>query len=631
MPIANDFTTQLDLAFFSSCEFEALTEKNVIENANIIGRNALRVLMMGWQDVRSLVNMQTLQAILVKRDHELLRGMRLAFQQGFEYLYETQLKDRSFNEVQMEQIQLYLSNCLSLLPFADITPYESFQIPQYIDGQWQLVDYKVIPIELTPTTGLRKLFLYDADRVFAYGLEPLFDNNAQPHLIFMGTNAVGQGLLSQLNTDLEPFETAGKKLYRTGLARLNKWLDAQEKKVHVCGMSLGGSLSLLLAMHQGEKLSRVDVLNPPGIYEPFYKSRFDRWDACTEKPIVCIQRQGDDLVSRLGNWKHEWQLLEVMPPQEKKGPNFIADHALNYAGIAGTKMHYVTDLHQDNQFRKAQTVLFYIIIRAFVYYGAMLPYRYLVHPLLHFLFEHKQEVALGFLAAALCLIFPLINVPLLGGFAVLNLFFNAAIVGTVASEILDYARDKINNNDSGLLTKASIWFKHQSRTIQVMLGIGFSLVFVSVSLLPLPLLTSIYLLLATPLMAKVGIQMTRSYNIVMGIQKNEPAALHQPDLPRNSSMDIYQNKMTQHMTICEILEYQRAKKIVQLNDNIGQIVGEKTIEETVCIHASKADLYDLKKTVQLVHRFGLHSSALKASLLEQYEEYALGKQSSNAI
>ena len=66
----------------------------------------------------------------------------------------------------------------------------------------------------------------------------------------------------------------------------------QDKKTRVSGMSLGGALALLTAIDQGDKLSVVNVLNPPGLYEPFKQSQYDHWDefvAADNTPKVCIK------------------------------------------------------------------------------------------------------------------------------------------------------------------------------------------------------------------------------------------------------------------------------------------------------------------------------------------------------
>ncbi|WP_051131910.1 alpha/beta hydrolase family protein [Legionella tunisiensis] len=353
----------LDLPFFASANFEKPVDAPTAqEQANIIARNALRLLMMGWQDGwKDLLSLQVIKAVFLRRDPELMRGMRLAFQEGFRHICE-QLQSANVSPenapLQFKQAQLFLSNCLSLLPYGDINPYESISTPQWINEHWELVEYKVVPIELTPTRGFKALFIKDEDRVFAYGLEPINQPLAEPHLIFMGTTyPAGQGFFSQIKTDMEAFETAGKKLYRSGYKKIVEWLDRQTQKAHVCGISLGGALAELLAIHQGEKLSRVVVLNPAGLYFPWRKSRFDRWDELTQKPSVCIQKNKGDPVSPFGIWKEDWDVVEVIPPKDKEGPNALAAHAMNYAGLAETRF-LGADTKADNEARRKRNFSF---------------------------------------------------------------------------------------------------------------------------------------------------------------------------------------------------------------------------------------------------------------------------------
>ena len=384
------YATGLNLPFFNV--------NKPIENqddSDIIARNALRVLMMGWWDDESWLGLKSwrvFNAVFINRDPVLLRGMRRAFQDGFDDIY-AELNQLNLEGKQLKQAEFFLSNCMSLLPFADISAHQSFRIPQYIDKHWVMVDYKVVPIELTPTSGVEKLFIHDRDRVFAYGLEPIDNPDAEPHLIFMGTTyPAGQGFMTQVCSDLE-CDTPGASLYRTGRDKITDWLDQQPKKTHVCGMSLGGSLSLLLALDQGEKLSRVDALNPPGLYEPWLKNPFDKWDNCPEQPPVYIQKQGRDPVSYFGLWKSEWNIFHVIPPQDKQGPNALTDHALNYAGFEATEF-VIIDTDIDNQERKNRNFWVYTVGRSIVYWLFIVPFRYLVLPVLRYAWDHKIAITL---------------------------------------------------------------------------------------------------------------------------------------------------------------------------------------------------------------------------------------------
>lgn len=402
----------LSLNFFKSVVLEQEQPNYPNKNAQIIARNILRVLMMGQDLTQDMLSFQFLQAVFIKRDPKLLAGMRHGFKEGFEHIF-SQLENRNLNNQQNNQAQLFLSNCLCFLPFANIRPYDTFDIPQLIHHQWQLITYKVTPIELTPTRGIETLFMLDEDRVFAYGLEPVDAPLAEPHLIFMGTTyPAGQGFVSQVNSDLAAFETVGASLYRTGYKNMTAWLDKQQNKAHVCGTSLGGSLALLLAIHQGAKLSRVDALNPAGLYEGWQKSEFDVWNDLDthNKPDVFIQKQGDDPVSFFGVWKNDWSILHVTPL--KKASSAWLDHALNYAGLAGTIFKKINTI-KDNETRYVRNALLYNFARAVIYYLGVLPYHYLIRPALHYVYEHIVELVLFSLALACMAAFMPVNMVFL--------------------------------------------------------------------------------------------------------------------------------------------------------------------------------------------------------------------------
>lgn len=398
----------LSLDFFDSSELEQEKPGDLEENARIIARNMLRFLMMKYQgDWRDMLSSQLLKAVLVTPNPSLIRGMWHAFQEGFQHI-GLQLESKRLSARQNNQAELFISNCLCIFPFANLRPNDQCKIPQLINHQWMLIEYKITPIELTPTRGIQTLFMHDEDRVFAYGLEPVGCDEVEPQLIFMGTTyPAGQGFMTQLNTDLEGFETVGNSLYRTGRERITAWLNQQNKKTHVCGTSLGGALALLLALDQGEKLSRVDALNPPGLYDAWNKSELDRWDDLEEqdKPHVFIQKQGGDFVSSVGIWKGDWNILHVIP--SKAASISVLDHARNYAGYDDTTFEIV-DAQQDNEARRVRNVLLYSLARGAVYYLVVLPYHYFIRPVLLYAYEHAAQLAvLGLVFACLIPLMPL--------------------------------------------------------------------------------------------------------------------------------------------------------------------------------------------------------------------------------
>ena len=569
----------LELKFFESNEFESYESKSLKERDEIIPRNALRLLMMGWDDNwKELKSWRLFKAIILKRDKYLMRGMRLAFQDGFDSLFK-QLSNQNLNSAQLEQAQLFISNCLSLLPFSDINPYESFKIPQWLDDHWEQVEYKVTPIELTPTSGFKKLFIYDEDRVFAYGLEPINNRHAQPHLIFMGTTyPAGQGFYTQINTDLEAFETVGKKLYRQGRDKIIDWLKTQPNKAHVCGMSLGGSLSLLLAIDQGDKISRVDAHNPAGLYEPWRKSRFDNWDTITQKPDVIIQKQGNDPVSRFGVWKNDWTVLQVTPHQSLKGPHDYFDHALNYAGHPETQFDKV-DTSDDNIERKHRNFWLYTLLRSATYYFGLIPFRYAIRPIIKTVFNHKLQLTLFVGLTVLFCFFPVmgagITIALLGPASLPLLILNAAVSAFVGSYLLATSfhllDDVRRHKKDSTLSKAIAWFNSRPLWQKVSTVLGGLLItaaalciifFPPVSAVVASVIAPIVLVAAIPLLVSQAHSAYQNLKTLLGKNDASLSKLHQPTMPRNESLDIYQSKITKTFSYQQLHDYYFAKRVL---------------------------------------------------------------------
>ncbi len=395
------FTSDLTLNFFKSAEFEHANDSPEQE-VHVLARNALRLLIMGWStDWKQLLTVPVIRAVFAARNPQMLAAMRQAFAEGFAHIVD-QLNATKLSDNQRFQVMLYLSNCFSLLPFADINPHEFMCLPQFIDGRWTLVNYRVEPIELTPTKGLRRLFSRDGDRVFAYGFVPIKNSTAEPILVFMGTTyPAGQGFWSQINADLKGGTHVGENLYRNGAAGITAWLDRQVKKPHVCGMSLGGSLALLLAIHQGDRLARVITHNPAGLSQRTKSTDLDLWDSFIEKPLVVVQKQRLDPVSFFGIWK-DWSIWHITPSQNLHAPQTLA-HVFNFASSAETLFEPVN--HEvDNKLRGQRNFWIFFMARIIFYYSILMPTHYLLRPIARFMLDHPLIIIAS---AAILLAIPL--------------------------------------------------------------------------------------------------------------------------------------------------------------------------------------------------------------------------------
>ena len=652
----------LDLNFFESADFENQQDTKASDYHEIVGRNVLRMLMMGWHDNwRDILSREVLKAIFIERDYKLTKGLRHAFQQGFSHLF-TQLHDIKPPSLEFNQVQLYLSNCLAILSSSDLTAYESFTIPEWVNGSWQLVDYKVVPIELTPTSGFNKLFLKDEDRVFAYGLEPITNLDARPHLIFMGTTYVaGQGFEPQVKSDMKAPQTPGMDLYISGEENITHFLDKQPKRnTHVCGLSLGGALAEIVAVHQGEKLSRVDALNPPGLNKSWRKNRFDRWDEQTKRPEVYVQRQGNDPVSKFGVWKKEWNVIKVTPPIDKQGPNGGADHALNYAGFAKTTFTAI-NVEKDNKARKARDFWIYTVARSIAYYLFLVPFHYVVLPLWRYTTTHKLQLLV---TAALIVLFCLLPslaipfvIPWLGAtlLMVFNAVFSAVIAGFLLNNLIWFAGDLFTGETQSDLSKVISWVASKSTLVKSVFIAGSLMIaamIIAACVLPplIPFITAavVYSVISIPLVIKVMFQISTIIKTLLGVNEKTKPLCQSPYLPRNKSMDTYKNASQATFTFKELGDYYRARRCflkdreflpedreagsekfkgISKYDVLKKSEEEGSNMDTITLEFSKAKIYEMKQTAQLINRFGLNrnNKEFMHELEELHSEYSSGK------
>ena len=445
----------------------------------------------------------------------------------------------------------------------------------------------------------------------------------------MGTTyPAGQGFATTVNTDLEAFETAGKKLYRSGHKAITNWLDKQHpRKTHVCGTSLGGALSLLVAIDQGNKLSRIDALNPPGLYDPLRKSRFDHWDELTEKPEVYIQKQEGDPVSRFGVWKPDWHLLHVIPPADKRGPNQVTDHALNYAGFADTQFIGI-DTKEDNEERKSRNLWMYTILRSGAYYLGMVPYRYLILPTVRSIVNQSLQLAILLPLVVLFYILPVLSVAVTASLAI-NALLGATLGSYWLANMIHFATDKTPS----------------SKISPVVLAISLlAISLITASLIFFPTIAPFFMfaVAATPLIYSGLLKLGSHLVTLLGYNDVELPKCQDPALPRNDSLDLYTNTMEATFSYKDLGDYYHVKRCVLKNKDFLPEHSSKLFKTTglskreilensknpllhnekVTFTTTKAKARDIQHTLGLIRsRFGFH----KAELQRSHEHYVTGK------
>jgi uncharacterized membrane protein YvlD (DUF360 family) len=148
---------------------------------------------------------------------------------------------------------------------------------------------------------------------------------------------------------------------------------------------------------------------------------YDRWDELERKPVVVVQEQANDPISLLGIWKKDWRIVRVTPPEDKKGPNSFCDHFLNYSGFAQTEFTYI-DAAKENAQRRARNFWLYSVGRSIIYYSIIIPYNYLIRPVVYFAQRWLLALTLGLVS--------LIGTAILVGLAVSGVLSLLALVST---------------------------------------------------------------------------------------------------------------------------------------------------------------------------------------------------------
>lgn len=319
------------------------------------------------------------------------------YRQSLNYLCETLNQNKIPAEYEQSLDFLYSSLCY--FPFWEwrFDESDSIQIPQFIDNKWQMVEFTISCIELTPKKGFLSLWIQEKDQSHAYGLSSK-QKDISPILIFSGTTyPAGDGCLTHIKNDFKAFRSVGDELFQSGKTQIQNWIkDLNGKKTKILGMSLGGGVALIMATKMPQAVEEVFAFNPPGLYHLPQETTFTQ-------PPVRVLSQLNDPVSKLGKWHANWTLAHIHLPTDII-PNQLIAHASIYAGRANKTYEYLVPYEKNT---KHNLLNFYIfkILRTFTYFTFILPMYYLIIPLIRFAWYEKWHLltSLAFIFAGLSL------------------------------------------------------------------------------------------------------------------------------------------------------------------------------------------------------------------------------------
>lgn len=331
------------------------------------------------------VNLRIFLALFYKKDEQILEAIRQLYRKGLEHL------NFVFNEHQLNadfhQSLDYLYSSLCFLPIwefhLDNNPH--IAIPQFIENTWQLVDFEIHSIDITPNQ-------FD-DKAYCYGLIPK-TQKAPPILIFSGTTyPMGAGALTYFKADLEAFRCVGQSLFKVAQEKIVHWMNSQQiEKINVLGLSLGGAMSLQFSLHLPDRLIQAFALNPPGLYELS--------PAPNNQTSVRVLIQNHDIVSKFGVWHKHWQIEKITAKDNIPFKSGFLDHTLIYSSFI-KKDYTAIDSQNLNKENSLRNLFVFKGLRNLVYLSLMLPTYYVFIPVIKLLFKEKWFVIFSLLLSML--------------------------------------------------------------------------------------------------------------------------------------------------------------------------------------------------------------------------------------
>lgn len=657
------FTTPLEINFLESNQLEVYAKHDAEKRLEISARNFFRLVLMGWQDNwQEYLSKEMYSALFLKYNPKLLVKMRTEFQKGLIYVFE-QLKNQEFNEIEKEQINLYLASCLDMLPYLDFNPHECLTIPTWVNDQLTLIEYHIDAIELTPE-GTQ-----NPDRVFCFGLSPLKSKPmAESLLIFSGTTfPAGHGFITQVNADAGIFKTCGIDLYQSGHKNIAEWLEHQKSDVHVLGSSLGGSLALLLAIHQGDKIKRVDALNPAGLFPDWWgKTKWDRWDDLEKKPEVVVVRQHQDKVAENGIFKEDMHFIQMKLPEDHVHISPFLDHVLCYSGFKGIECEFI-DIQEENSARDNHNYYIYGWLRTVIAIFIIIPFTYTALPAFRYIRDHLVQTATYFMYfSLLCLCNPL-ALSLFPGAALANFFISSFFLAHATETWVAVIKKLFFNPAEDAEKPNKLLFNDLPNYITIpYLILAITACVMTFCLFP-PILPFIsYAFMAFPFIFNCASALISGINALISKPNyDEPPHHLSEKAHRVHDLDGYKNTTDDVFSAKKLAQYYYAKRVIlkgkpyqvdeksenshinflndskadlleKFNFSNSDLVNPEDLESDeedyqVTCNATKAKIVDIKKTLGLIDRFGLfqndesETAKFKQMLLKQDQAYKKGK------
>ncbi len=236
------------------------------------------------------LNMRAMSAVFLKRDPKLLANARQVLRDVLVKLYD-QIKEQGNSEYN-HIFEANIAYLLSIYPHLIPDEFEKLSIPQLIEGEWKLCDYRIQRIQLTP-----KIFGSPV-HAFIFKGKTEDGKGAPPLVSFKGTTyPTDDGAFLSILSDLNPFVSVGEmnlifggKEFKSELARATK----EGGKARIAGLSQGGALAQIAAQYYPDLVENIHAFNPPALRGRLANKKL------SSQPDIRIFWQNRDVVSGLG-------------------------------------------------------------------------------------------------------------------------------------------------------------------------------------------------------------------------------------------------------------------------------------------------------------------------------------------
>jgi hypothetical protein len=260
--------------------------------------------IMGWNNFKHL---------FIRKDENFINELREEFHNLFILLYNEIITKKHFHD---DIIEMFIGHILSMYVLTDPVNDSNIKIPQKISGKWQLTEYVIEAICLTPS------FL--GHPIHAYALIPIKNSGStHPLLVFKSTPypSCKTSLLSTL-ADFTPGFGVGESLYMVCKKKLGKWVRYYHQKfsqtIKVYGQSLGGTLAYHLAYDHTDHVE-IHAYVPAGLFNRHLKKN----KTIKGKTFS----HNSDIISLINKHPEDIDKIKVLTQKPRRNP-FIAHFRL---------------------------------------------------------------------------------------------------------------------------------------------------------------------------------------------------------------------------------------------------------------------------------------------------------------